>query len=56
MRILGTVFPVQVTVRSYDEKCGNLLKKKSGDIIEGDSIDSALENAKTHVDGLLGSH
>jgi hypothetical protein len=52
-RILGTTFPVQVTVRSNRDELKNLLKKKSGDIVEGASIDEAVANSKRYVDRLL---
>jgi hypothetical protein len=54
-RILGTVFPVFAEVRNRVDhpELEHLLRKASGDLVEGVSPLQAIENARRYVDGLF---
>ena len=47
-----TTMPVQVTVRGVGENARSALRKKSGDIIEGSSVEEAVENAKAYINDI----
>jgi hypothetical protein len=53
-RVLGTIFPVYATVKNKSgfPQLAKLLKKRSGDLVEGSSPHEAMENAKRYVDEL----
>jgi hypothetical protein len=52
-----TTFPVQATVKVKwnNSELERLLKSKSGDVIDGNSPEDAVLNAKRYVDRLLES-
>jgi hypothetical protein len=54
-RILGTIFPVQATVIANPDRqeLKKLLGKQSGDVVNGNSPQDAIDNAKRHIDKLL---
>jgi hypothetical protein len=53
-RVLGSIFPVYVRVKNKSAcpQLAKLLKKRSGDLVEGPSPREAIENAKLYVDEL----
>jgi hypothetical protein len=54
-RVLGTIFELYATIKNKPDRpdLERLLKKKSGDLVAGNTPQETIENAKRYIDALL---